>query len=301
MPKVLVVGASNVDYVALSNNKLIRKDSNIGKLNITFGGVGRNIVENLAILEDDVSFITFLGNDSFGKELRKDLESINVKIYSPNKKERTSSYLAVLDSNGDMDVAICDTEIIDKSTVEDIKPFDDVISEFTSIVLDANINSKIIDHIFKEYSDKKILVEAVSANKVKRYEKYLDKIYLFKSNVLEAKHLLNLYNAEPMLLAKILMERGVKNVVITDGGKPVIIGENNEVVFITPKPIEKIISASGAGDSLFAGLIHGLINGASLVESVAFGIKVSQMTLMVEESVNKDIKKIKDLIRKRDL
>ena len=301
MPKVLVVGASNVDYVALSNNKLIRKDSNIGRLNITFGGVGRNIVENLAILEDDVSFITFLGNDSFGKELRKDLESINVKVYSPNKKERTSSYLAVLDSNGDMDVAICDTEIIDKSTVEDIKPFDDVISEFTSIVLDANINDKIIDHIFKEYSDKKILVEAVSANKVKRYEKYLDKIYLFKSNVLEAKHLLNLYNAEPMLLAKILMERGVKNVVITDGGKPVIIGENNEVVFITPKPIEKIISASGAGDSLFAGLIHGLINGASLVESVAFGIKVSQMTLMVEESVNKDIKKIKDLIRKRDL
>lgn len=301
MPKVLVVGASNVDYVALSNNKLIRKDSNIGKLNITFGGVGRNIVENLAILEDDVSFITFLGNDGFGKELRKDLESINVKVYSPNKKERTSSYLAVLDSNGDMDVAICDTEIIDKSTVEDIKPFDDVISEFTSIVLDANINDKIIDHIFKEYSDKKILVEAVSANKVKRYEKYLDKIYLFKSNVLEAKHLLNLYNAEPMLLAKILMERGVKNVVITDGGKPVIIGENKEVVFITPKPIEKIISASGAGDSLFAGLIHGLINGASLVESVAFGIKVSQMTLMVEESVNKDIKKIKDLIRKRDL
>ena len=301
MPKVLVVGASNVDYVALSNNKLIRKDSNIGKLNITFGGVGRNIVENLAILEDDVSFITFLGNDSFGKELRKDLESINVKIYSPNKKERTSSYLAVLDSNGDMDVAICDTEIIDKSTVEDIKPFDDVISEFTSIVLDANINGKIIDHIFKEYGDKKILVEAVSANKVKRYEKYLDKIYLFKSNVLEAKHLLNLYDAEPMLLAKILMERGVKNVVITDGGKPVIIGENNEVVFVTPKPIEKIISASGAGDSLFAGLIHGLINGASLVESVAFGIKVSQMTLMVEESVNKDIKKIKDLIRKRDL
>ena len=301
MPKVLVVGASNVDYVALSNNKLIRKDSNIGKLNITFGGVGRNIVENLAILEDDVSFITFLGNDSFGKELRKDLESINVKIYSPNKKERTSSYLAVLDSNGDMDVAICDTEIIDKSTVEDIKPFDDVISEFTSIVLDANINDKIIDHIFKEYSDKKILVEAVSANKVKRYEKYLDKIYLFKSNVLEAKHLLNLYDAEPMLLAKRLMERGVKNVVITDGGKPVIIGENNEVVFVTPKPIEKIISASGAGDSLFAGLIHGLINGASLVESVAFGIKVSQKTLMVEESVNKDIKKIKDLIRKRDL
>ena len=301
MSKVLVVGASNVDYVALSNNKLIRKDSNIGKLNITFGGVGRNIVENLAILEDDVSFITFLGNDSFGKELRKDLESINVKIYSPNKKERTSSYLAVLDSNGDMDVAICDTEIIDKSTVEDIKPFDDVISEFTSIVLDANINDKIIDHIFKEYGDKKILVEAVSANKVKRYEKYLDKIYLFKSNVLEAKHLLNLYDAEPMLLAKRLMERGVKNVVITDGGKPVIIGENNEVVFVTPKPIEKIISASGAGDSLFAGLIHGLINGASLVESVAFGTKVSQMTLMVEESVNKDIKKIKDLIRKRDL
>jgi pseudouridine kinase len=50
MKDILVIGGSNIDYLAKSSHPLIMEDSNIGSLKTAFGGVGRNIVENLARL-----------------------------------------------------------------------------------------------------------------------------------------------------------------------------------------------------------------------------------------------------------
>ncbi len=297
MNKVLVIGGSNIDYNASSKNRLIDRDSNIGNIKISYGGVARNIVENLARLDDDVSFITFIGNDSNGKALKEHLLSLNVKVYNPQLDFPSSSYLAIYDNSGDMKVAICDTAILDNCSFDEVLKFDDIISSFDMIVLDANINEQIIDGLFKKYNNKKFLVEAVSANKVKRYKNYLKNIYLFKSNLLEAQSLLDEPNISSIEAAKKLMNMGCKNVVITEGPGPVIIGENNDVVFITPKPLDKIVNANGAGDALFSGLIHGLIKDKSLVESTAFGIKVSQATLMSEESIDKNIGRLKDLLK----
>lgn len=298
MSKILVIGGSNIDYNASSINKIIDKDSNIGELKISYGGVARNIVENLARLDDEVTFITFLSEKDNGRNLKKQLEDLNVKVLNPESNYPSSSYIAIFDSSGDMKVAICDSKIIDNCSFEDIYQYKDVISSFDMVVLDANVNENIIDGLFKSFPNKKYLIEAVSANKVKRFEKHLDKIYLFKSNLLEARHLLNKENDSSLSLAKQLMSKGVRNVVITEGAGPVIIGENSDVIYITPKPLDKIVNATGAGDSLFAGLIHGLIHNKSLTESVAFGIKVSQVTLMSDSAVSPDIGKLKDLLDK---
>lgn len=298
MKKILVIGGSNIDYNASSINKIIEKDSNIGELKISYGGVARNVVENLARLDDEVTFITFLNAKDHGDNLKKQLEELDVKVLNPESNYPSSNYVAIFDSNGDMKVAICDSKIIDNCSFDDIYQYKDIISSFDMIVLDANVNENIIDGLFTSFSDKKFLIEAVSANKVKRFEKYLDKVYLFKSNLLEARYLLNKENESSLALAKLLMSKGVKNVVITEGAGPVIIGENNDVVYITPKPLDKIVNATGAGDSLFAGVIHGLIHNKSLTESVAFGIKVSQVTLMSNSAVSPDISKLKDLINK---
>lgn len=71
MSDILVIGGSNIDFSSRSDNPLIRGDSNIGKRTISFGGVGRNVCENLAHLHDSVSFITAIGKDSRGQERKK--------------------------------------------------------------------------------------------------------------------------------------------------------------------------------------------------------------------------------------
>ena len=171
---VLVIGGSNIDYAAFSQKKLILGDSNIGKIKTSFGGVGRNLVENLARLGHHVTFLTAIGNDPQGKQLKEELESLSVRVLTPSYLKNTSSYLAIYDEDSDMHVAVCDSEILDSMKVEDLLPFEDIIDSFQSIILDMNLNQEVIDWIFSRYQEHhSILIEAVSANKVSRIQNHL--------------------------------------------------------------------------------------------------------------------------------
>ena len=51
---MLLFGGSNIDYIGTSDEKLIDGVSNIGSVSISFGGVMRNIAENLARLGNHI-------------------------------------------------------------------------------------------------------------------------------------------------------------------------------------------------------------------------------------------------------
>ena len=91
MKDILVIGGSNIDYAAVSAHTLIPNDSNIGKLKTSYGGVGRNTVENLARLKEKVSFITAIGDDAYGQRLKCELRKLDVKLYTPSYHGPSSS------------------------------------------------------------------------------------------------------------------------------------------------------------------------------------------------------------------
>ncbi|MFK5882999.1 MAG: PfkB family carbohydrate kinase, partial [Candidatus Izemoplasma sp.] len=66
-PKVLVIGAQNIDIFAKTDTEYTLKDSNISKIHLAYGGVGRNIAENLNRLGHQVHFMTVFGDDDFSK------------------------------------------------------------------------------------------------------------------------------------------------------------------------------------------------------------------------------------------
>src|SRR5690606_8664264 len=108
MEKILIIGAANIDLLAFPEKKLLLGDSNIGTVEMSGGGVGRNVAENLARLGNDVSFLTAFGNDCFGKMLRDDLESMGIDLrasFFSNK--RSGIYLAIADFRGDLLAAVC--------------------------------------------------------------------------------------------------------------------------------------------------------------------------------------------------
>ncbi len=295
MKDILVIGGSNIDYAAISEKPLISKDSNIGKLKISYGGVGRNTVENLARLKDRVTFITAIGDDAYGQRLKCDLRKLEVKLYTPSYHSPSSSYLAIYDNKHDMQLAVCDTAILDRMKYNDFLPYRKTLERHHNIVLEANINQEVIDHLFQDYFSHRFYVEAVSANKVVRFRKHLSKIYLFKSNILEAKYLLEM-DGTPVELAEALMKRGVQNVVLTDGCGPITIGQNGQIERILAEKVKNIISSNGAGDALFAGVLHGLHHDMSLRDSVEFGKKMSVHTLRSTCAVNPDIGKLMGVV-----
>ena len=66
---VVGIGAANLDVHGRSINSIRLRDSNPGRLNMSAGGVTRNILENMSRLGMDVQLISAVGTDAFGERI----------------------------------------------------------------------------------------------------------------------------------------------------------------------------------------------------------------------------------------
>jgi len=55
--RILVIGAQNIDIFAKTKEDYTLRDSNVAQITLAYGGVGRNITENIKRLGNDVSFL----------------------------------------------------------------------------------------------------------------------------------------------------------------------------------------------------------------------------------------------------
>ena len=75
--------------------------------------------------------------------------------------------------------------------------------------------------------------------------------------------------------AKKLKAQGIANVIISMGAQGSVWLSDEAVIQAQPPKCENVVSTVGAGDSMVAGLIYGLINGFSQQETLAFASAVS--------------------------
>lgn len=300
MKKILIIGGSNIDYIGKSDHKLNNKDSNIGSISISFGGVARNICENLARLKCQPTFVTAVGNDMLAQTLLQELKDLNVKVINPDSRDyKTGGYLAIHGCDGDMALALCDQRIIDLISIDYLKTLEHKFLEADIIVTDANLNQDVVEYIINNYRDKIVVCDAISVSKVKKLENVIDKISLLKCNLLEAKSLLN-KDLEPYELAQEFIKRNAKTVVITNSDKEVIYVEDKKVktsrVF---KVNEKdIVNLTGVGDAMLSGIIYALANDLTIEEAIRLGKEASIITLKSSKATSPEIYK---LIEKKEL
>ena len=287
----LLIGGSNVDYIATSQKKLQKKVSNIGEISISFGGVMRNICENLARLGNKIDFITAIGDDANGKEMKKELIDLGVNVICPKTDYVSGSYVAINDVNHDMVDAICDNRIINDLNEEFLKTQHDLIASHEYVIMDGNITEEAIKYLFNGYKNKKFVVEAISPEKVMKFKDYLDKIYLIKCNIHEARMLMGIDLMEKDLVSG-LLARGVKNVVVSHGAHDVYFGENyRRVDLVKVNEVKEYVNTTGCGDALTSGVLDYFLRGKSLKEAVAFGNELSRLTLMSKGATTKEVEK----------
>ncbi len=289
---VLLIGGTNVDYIATSQNKILMHSSNIGEMEISYGGVMRNVTENLARLGNDCVFLTAIGEDMIGKEIKEYMKKLTVELITPKTECPTSSYLCVNDSDHDMFVGLNDMRIMEDLSPEFIRGNEKIINEFDSVILDSNLSKESLKCIFNDFSDKKFFCEAISANKVIRFMPYLDKIYLLKCNIYEARSLLS-SNENAEALALKILKTGVKKCVITQGKNDIYYGENDKVYLVKVNPVDEISgNTTGCGDAMFAGIIDKLMMGKTLKDAIEFGNELSKITLGTKKANSEEISKL---------
>ncbi len=292
MGKCIVIGGANIDIFGIAKNPLIKEDSNIGKVEMSFGGVGRNIAHNMAILNTDLYFMSIFSTDNFGKLLYQDCERLNFNLkYSKIVSEyKSSTYLAIINEKNDMEVAISDMEIINTLTVDDLKVALKDFYEDDLVVIDTNLSKELLSFILdnKHY---KIAIDPISVNKANKLEGYLEKIDIFKPNVFEANALTN--STQYIDAAKKLIDDGVKELCLTLNSEGVLY--YNKGSFYQLKVDEKInvVNATGAGDAFFASYLVQRLANKDIETSIKFALVYSILTLQSIDTVNEGINETK--------
>lgn len=291
-PYVLVIGGSNMDIQGFPNHDLKLHDSNMGTIKLSHGGVGRNIAENAARLNLNTKLITALGDDIYGKSiLDHALEiSLNMKDSLIDPRLSTSTYLSILDSSHDMHVAINAMESIHALDLKFIERKKQVIQKASLLILDTNLDQVVIEKIV-EYASCPIFVDTVSSIKALKIKNILSKIDTLKPNRMEAEILseIKIENHEDVKrAARILLNKGVKNVFISLSDEGVYALNQNEELFLSnPKIVVK--NTTGAGDAMMATLAYARFYNLNLNESLRLAISASALCAQDENTIYQDL------------
>ena len=288
---LLLIGGSNIDFIATCSNKLVKHTSNIGTVSITNGGVMRNIAENLARLGNKVDFITAIGNDPLGVALRQELLDLGINVYTPEITKNTGSYVAINDYNHDLYAGVCDNQIFDDLSIDFLKSHENLIRSHEYIGIDTNLNQETIDFLVNNFPDKKFIVDGISPTKVLKIKNYLDKLFLIKCNIYEARALMGIDLVEKDLVSG-LLARGAQNVVVSHGSQDIYFGSNHRKVdLVHVEEVKDFVNTIGCGDALTSGVIDYFLAGKKLKEAVAFGNELSRVVLMSKGATSKEISK----------
>ena len=289
MSKIYVIGGANVDISARSFNQIVDYDSNPGKVSYSFGGVAHNIARNLSNIGCKVDYITAFSNDHFGRQLVESMRNSNISIDHSQffDDQTTSLYLAVVEPDGDMKVAIADMEILSHLDISKLEPILKSLSDDDILVLDTNLTVEQIGKLINMAACQ-IFVDPISTAKAVKISGYLDKVDMLKPNRLEAEILsgLKLEDKDDYLpVLNWFIEKGCGSIVISMGKDGLIGSNGNEAYHLSNTRVE-IVNTTGAGDAFMAGYVYRQHHGLSFLESLKYALANSAIALISLDTVN---------------
>lgn len=284
-PVILAIGGANIDITGISNDKIRLQDSNPGRLQLCMGGVIRNIAENLCSLNIPVKLISAFGRDVYGQKLVQHCQKIDLdtSLVLISEQFPTSTYLSIIDENGDMIVAINNMDILDQLTIEYFQSLKDELELADILVIDTNLNPDVIEYLLKNVAAK-VFLDTVSAKKAVKITPYLSNLHTLKTNKIEAEILTGIPINSVVSAQKALdyfLEQGLSNVYITMGKAGVVFGGKNQKGHYIVENV-KTINETGAGDAFMAGVVYGFINELSIEDSTKWASAASILTSKCE-------------------
>lgn len=289
MAAITVVGGINIDIEGSPYGTLIMADSNPGKVSQAFGGVGRNIVENIARMGGDAAMLSLTGNDFMGISAREQLENLGVDVHNifPIDGENTGMYLSILNHKNDMEIAICNMDILEKITPAFLADKMDDLNSSKVVGVDCNLMPETLDYITRECRAP-LFLDPVSVSKADRVKPMIGRFHTIKPNRIEAELLSGIKITDHASLASAgdwFCRQGVKRVFISLGENGAYYKSKDEEGIVGTKPV-RLLSATGAGDAFSAAILMGHVMGLTAKETAQMGIACSSIAMEAKTAVN---------------
>ncbi len=294
---VVVIGGANLDVIGQTDTPLNTGSSTPGRIRSGLGGVARNIAENLARLEVETLLLTAVGDDDAGHRIFDQATGSGIDVSEaltmPNCG--TGAYLALLDSDGAVNVAVDDMSIMNHLTPDYFQGRRHLFRDARLLVLDANLSPDSLNTVIDlchEY-DVPICGDPTSTSLAPRLKPHLADLLLISPNVIETGVLCGDTFAPhdrdaALAAARHLVQLGVESAIITLGEYGVVYGDSDTAGHI-PAVQTEVVDQTGHGDAMTAAVIFGLLEDIPLDECVRLGVRAATLTLRTRETVRADL------------
>ena len=294
-----------MDINGFSRDPLNMFDSNPGRVEYCPGGVGRNIAENLYRLGAEVRFIGVIGDDPGGELIRNSSArtglNIEHSLFVENSGQATSVYIALMDSNGEMKLALADMGILEQMTEEHLERKAEIIRESAIVLLDTNLPERIIRFIVDRFGGgPAFFLDPVSARKASKAASRIGSFDTLKMGRMEASILsgteIPVFKdpgdaaAREKLAeaANRLIDKGVRRVFITLG-KEGVFTACAAGSFFSPVRYVQPLNTSGGGDAFMAGIVFGTLRGWDEERIVSFSLAMARITVQSKTTVSPEM------------
>lgn len=287
---VVLIGAANLDVLGFTKDPLIPKDSNPGHVRLCTGGVSRNIGENLARIGVKTELITAVGSGIDGTFILSNCREIGIgTAYASVIGNRPSSiYMALMDHDGDMALALSDMSISETITPEFLRKRSAVLDQASAVVADTCLPLETLEYLTDTIKNKPLCIDTVSVHKGEKLTPILGKIDTLKMNLLEAEHISGISSSVPDSRRKMgdhFLNLGTRQILITSGGGGSAWFSALETCSFTP-PEEIPVNTTGAGDAFMAGVVYSRLHNCTGHDTLLYASALAAIALESEETVN---------------
>ena len=146
---ISIIGGINLAFIGKSNEKFENLRNNLGTFNISIKGTTYNIFSFLSKLEKDINYISFIGDDFYGDEIKKIIKKYKInsielfKVYG----QRTSLYTSLESKDSQSIGTILSMELFDNITLNEFQNILPKIRNSSILYMDANYPIEIINEV----------------------------------------------------------------------------------------------------------------------------------------------------------
>ena len=284
MKKIMIIGSLNIDFVVEVEEMPEAGETILAQSYTKIpGGKGANQAFAAGKLGADITMLGAVGSDENGTELLNSLKSANVctEYIKIDETENTGIAWITVSQAGENSITVVqganrkvDKAYIDKH-IEEIKKTDIVILQL-EIPLDTVIYAA---KLAKTYGKTVILDPAPAQRKLPN--ELLSCVDIIKPNETELQILMDLENAEEDLenSTNLLKQRGIKNVIVTLGGKGAYLNSADGTKEFFPSEKVQVVDTTAAGDTFTAAIAVKLADDEALSKAIEFANRAAAITV----------------------
>ena len=276
--KICVIGGANVDIIATCAGAFVPNDSNPGVVRLAVGGVGRNIAHNLALLGDEVVFLTVFCSDAFGTFTAESCRKANIDIAMCDFVQGVHScFLSINDCDGEMVGGVADMLAADAITPEWLSRKLPLVGSVDAFVADANIPVVSLAYLIDNV-DKPLYMDAVSGAKAHKIREAVacserKRFFALKCNSIENEVLGGMDGVQ-----RVFVSRGADGLDAFEG----------KMKWHFPALPCRVVNATGAGDALMSGIVH-VGPDATVEEAARMGLLCAKHNVESPDTVNQKL------------